>query len=86
MFRQKTKDAINGWGTVFRFITPILITIAIFILSGMKDDIKEVKSDNKINFAEIQAKFDNHLNHHRQFEVILGERMATIETKIRNWR
>ena len=86
MFKQQTKDTINGYGSLFRFITPILITIAIFILAGMKEDIKEVKTDNKINFSEIQAKFDNHLTHHRNFEVILGERMATIETKIRNWK
>ena len=83
MFKQQTVDKINGWGTVLRFITPILVTIALFILTGLKEEIKEVKSDNKTNFAKIEVKFDNHLEHHRQFEIILGERLAAIETKIR---
>lgn len=62
-------NKINGYGSLFRFITPVLITIALFILSQILTDMKEMKS-----------LFTNHLEHHRVIEVSLGERLSSIET------
>jgi hypothetical protein len=85
-FSQNTKDTINGWGSVLRFITPILITIAIFILTGIKDEIKFVKDETIKRFDKIDLQFSNHLGHHLSLETLLAERMASIEARIRNPR
>ena len=79
MFSQHTKDKINGWGSVFRFITPILVTITIFILSGIKTEIKDVKTDTNKRLDKIDCDFATHFEHHRVFEVTLAERLATLE-------
>jgi hypothetical protein len=93
MFTQKTKDKINGWGSVFRFVTPILVTIMLFILSSIKSDIKDIKVDTSqrfekvdLQFEKVNLQFSNHLEHHRKFEVILAERLTSIETYNRKWR
>jgi hypothetical protein len=92
-FSQTTKDKINGWGSVMRFITPILITIMLFILSGIKTDIREIKIDTckrfervDLQFEKVNVQFSNHLEHHRQFEIVLAERLTSIETSTRKWR
>jgi hypothetical protein len=93
MFSQRTKDKINGWGSVFRFVTPVLVTIMLFILSSIKSDIKDIKVDTSqrfekvdLQFEKVNLQFSNHLEHHRKFEVILAERLTSIETYNRKWR
>lgn len=93
MFSQRTKDKINGWGSVLRFITPILVTIMLFILSGIKSDIKDIKIDTcqrfekvDLQFEKVNLQFTNHLEHHRKFEIVLAERLTSIETYNRKWR
>ena len=71
MFKQTTKDTINGWGQVLRFITPILVTITIYILTGMKTDIKA-----------LEVYFTNHLSDHKSIELIIERRLTSIETKL----
>jgi hypothetical protein len=92
-FSQHTKDRINGWGSVLRFVTPILLTIVLYILSGIKTEIKDNKTDTCNRFDKIDLQFDkvnlqftNHLEHHRVFEVVLAERLTTIETTTRKWQ
>ena len=92
-FSQKTKDRINGWGSVFRFITPLLLSLILFILSDVRSQIRDVKLEAKegfkivdMQFDKVNLQFSNHLEHHRQFEIVLAERLTTIETTIRNWR
>jgi len=65
---SQTKDNLNGIGVVLRFITPILITLILYIISGIKEDIKDLKIDMK-----------NHLYHHQELEVNLEKRLSTIE-------
>jgi len=93
MFSQKTKDKINGWGSIMRFITPILITIMLFILSSIKTEIKDNKIDTcnrfdkiDLQFEKVNVQFSNHLEHHRVFEIVLAERLSSIETVTRKWR
>ena len=62
------KDRANGIGEKFRLVTPILITIVLFILSMILSDMREIKFS-----------FANHLEHHRVIEVKLGERLSSIE-------
>ena len=66
------KDKINGVGSLFRFITPVLITIVIFILGQILSDTKELKN-----------LFGNHLEHHRVIEIKIGERLSSIETLLK---
>lgn len=40
--REETLWRLNGWGSTFRFITPLLVTISLFILSEVRRDIHEV--------------------------------------------
>jgi hypothetical protein len=64
----QAKDNLNGIGVILRFITPILITLILYIISGIKEDIKDLKVDMK-----------NHLCHHQELEVNLEKRLSTIE-------
>ena len=85
MFKQSTRDSINGWGHLLRFATPILITIALFILGGMKEDAKEVRREVKELAFENRMYSTNHLEHHAKFEVDISERMSSMEATMKNW-
>lgn len=85
-FSQKTKDNINGWGSVFRFVTPVLLTITLFILGGIKTEIKDVKIDTCKRLDNIVLQFTNHLEHHRILEVSLAEKFATLQAKFEGVR
>lgn len=85
-FSQQTKDKINGWGAIFRFVTPILVTIALFILTGIKSEIKDFKTETDKRFNKIDLQFSNHLEHHRIFEIAFCERLTKIETIARRLR
>ena len=80
MFSQKTKDRINGWGSVLRFLTPILVTVGLWIMSGMKDEIKEIRQTARIMATETFNYNNNHLMHHFDFENKIVERLSCIET------
>ena len=60
---------LNSYGALLRFITPVLVTIILFILGMIRSDIIDVK-----------VKFDNHLQHHTTLEVKLENRLSRIET------
>jgi hypothetical protein len=88
-------DKVNGYGVLFRFLTPtLIITIGIFIITSLKTDINQVKMEAQANFDKLQAvaqvNFDkidiqlsNHLSHHTQFDKEIFERLSVIETKIK---
>ena len=40
--KDETVERLNGWGSVWRFLTPCLLTIALFILTQVRDDVREV--------------------------------------------
>ena len=82
-FSQHTKDTIYGWGSVFRFVTPVMLTIVIFILNGLVADIKDVRTQAKEISKETQLYFTNHLSHHAKIEKDICERLAVIETKLK---
>jgi hypothetical protein len=82
-FSQHTRDTINGWGSVFRFVTPVMITIVLFILAGLKDEIKEVRNLAKELAKETMIYNTNHLSHHTKMEISFSERLAIIETEIK---
>ncbi|KKK74602.1 hypothetical protein LCGC14_2882140 [marine sediment metagenome] len=64
-------DKINGIGVSFRFITPVLITITIFLLSWIRTDV-----------TKLSTHFTNHLSHHRQLEVDYQGRLTRLEGKV----
>ena len=68
-------NRLNGMGVVLRFVHPALFAIIsgliLFILTGLKDDMKEVK-----------ASLSNHLNHHQTIEINLADRLGRIETQL----
>lgn len=72
--KQMTKDTINNYGTLFRFITPLLIGIVgYFLITGI--------GDLKIKLRDMDSHFTNHLNHHQDLEVGYERRLSVIETK-----
>lgn len=83
MFKQSTKDKLNGWGTVFRFITPVLITITLWILGDMRNQLRDVRNEAKDLAITTVVYNTNHLEHHRVFEINMCERIASIETILR---
>ena len=76
------RDKINGYGMLFRFITPVMVAVigffTVMLINDIKTDIKGVKYDLK----EINIGFTNHLSHHRQLEVMLGERLRCLEVRL----
>ena len=83
MFKQSTKDKINGWGSVLRFITPVLITIMLWILGDMHNQIKDVRDTTRGLELTTVTYNTNHLAHHSVFEISMCERMARIEEILR---
>jgi len=84
MFTQKLKDNINGWGLVFRFVTPILITVGLWIMSDMKNEIREIRTTAK-EVALETAKYNvNHLEQHRKFESDIMQRITRLEVAIKD--
>ena len=67
------KETINGYGQIFRFITPTLVSVAIFLLTILLGEVKELKSH-----------FTNHLSEHKQIEIFLEKRLTYIETILKN--
>lgn len=82
-FSQQTKDTINGWGSLFRFVTPVLLTIVIFILTGLKEEIKDVRVMASNLATETTIYNTNHLSHHRVMEIRFCERLSVIETELK---
>jgi hypothetical protein len=66
------KDVINGYGSILRFVTPILITICLFILGMIRVDLQTLSTH-----------FTNHLSDHKSFEVNLENRLSCLETILR---
>jgi len=88
------RDKINGYGTIFRFITPTLVTIALFILGMLRTDMIAAKIETKENFNKLEAiakvnfdnmnlQFSNHLSTHRTFDKEVCERLSSIEAIIK---
>jgi len=66
---HKIVEKINGYASVLRFITPILVSIVLYFLIQVHQDIKEMK----ICFAQ-------HLAEHKILEVKQENRITTLET------
>ena len=84
MFTKETKNTINGWGMVFRFITPLMLTLALWILTGLRNDITDIRSDARNTKAMIVVYNTNHLRHHAEFEIELCERVASMEAYLKD--
>lgn len=70
------KEKIDGYGALFRFITPTLVLISIAILTFLATDIKELKREivYKCDYIE-DVKTVVHILEK------LDDRIRTIETK-----
>ena len=72
-------DKVNGYGVMFRFLTPALLgiigTLILSNLTGIRQDLKE-----------LNVNFTNHLSDHKTIEIKLGERLSCIETEIKNFK
>lgn len=75
MFKQQTKDVINGWDHVLRFITPIMIVLIGYLGSMAVSDIK-------ISISKLDTHFINHLSDHKRIEMLIEQRLTRIETLI----
>ena len=82
-FSQHTKDTINGWGILLRFVTPVMLTILVVLINMLIADVKEVRIDTKVLAKETQVYFTNHLSHHAKMEKELCERLVVIETRLK---
>jgi len=83
MFSQKTKDRINGWGSVLRFLTPILVTVGLWIMSDMKTEIRDIRIAARLVATETFNYNEKHLLNHTMFEKDVCERLSCLETILR---
>ena len=65
-------DRVNGYGVLFRFITPLLLSIILALGGFILNDIKDTQKESILHFT-------NHLSYHNQIE----SRLSRIETLIR---
>ena len=61
---------------LMHYITPILVTVAIFMLTQIGGRMDKIE----LNIERLAIHFTNHLSGHKDFEVMLGERLTRIET------
>jgi hypothetical protein len=87
-------DKVNGYGVLFRFVLPILVSLLGWSLNmninNIRNDITNMQHNQEQVSRELviyQAKMEdynnNHLEHHRQSEVNMAERLACIETELK---
>jgi len=76
-------DKVNGWGIVFRFVTPLLVTIGLGVMVDIKSDIREMRTLAKEIALQSVAYNTNHLNHHIEFEKEICERLSGIEAVLK---
>lgn len=62
---NKVIEKINGYGTLLRLITPLLVGITLAMVSWIHNDITSLKTH-----------FVNHLMHHQDLEVGYERRMT----------
>ena len=83
MFSHSTKEKINGWGTVLRFVTPMLLSIALWLIGDMRNQIRDVSMETKALATTTGVYNTNHLAHHAETEIKICERLASLETFLR---
>lgn len=66
------ESKLNGYGVILRFITPVLISIVIFMVGWLRTDILELK-----------VHFTNHLSNYNIHCLALENRLSTLETTIK---
>ena len=69
---QTLQDKINGFGSLFRLITPVLLTIIGTLIIGGQTTLKKEIEDLKTHFT-------NHLMHHQDLEVGYEKRLTSVE-------
>jgi len=69
VMNEKMINNLNGFGIMLRFITPVLVTIAIFLITWIKSDV-----------GKLDVHFTNHLEHHQDLEVGYERRLTAIES------
>ena len=65
---NRIQESINGYSVYFRVITPILVTIMIFMITQISN-----------NLNAIDKHFTNHLEHHQDLEVGYERRITKLE-------
>lgn len=79
-------DSLNGYGVLFRFITPIMVGIIGWFTVSLIVDIKQEIGEIKIDAKNVAVGMTNHLEHHRILEINLAERLTAIEVLMRKTR
>ena len=79
----KINEGLNGFGIWLRFITPVLLALTLFILNGIKDEIKDIKQTSKELTLSTYVYNTNHLTHHASIEKEICERLSSIEAKVK---
>lgn len=92
MFSQTVKDRINGWGSVFRFITPVLVSISIFVIGQINNKVDKLDSRIYEHFMSselhtprtmltLKGDFDMYVNmRNKQWDKLYGT-LSKIEDK-----
>ncbi|HDY66383.1 MAG TPA: hypothetical protein ENH85_01180 [Candidatus Scalindua sp.] len=70
-------DTINKFGSIFRFITPFLLGIALFILGAIRTDIAKVEARFDKRCALIEKNYV-HRNEYKEAVKRIDENLAWI--------
>lgn len=84
---KEWSDRVNGYGVLFRFITPLLALLMTVIGTLVLNDLSDIKSEQvkvreelQCSQKDIKTYNENHLWHHAQFELAIEKRLSRIET------
>ena len=75
--KEETVWRLNGWGSIFRFITPLLVGILLAQFNWSQTDQREFRKEVKADIAQIQVSLDNHI---KTDFAELKDRLIVIET------
>lgn len=72
-------DKVGEW---FRFITPVMVTIAIFFLGTVLKNQDSMGERIEAIAKEQSIYYNNHLSEHKDFCVTIEHRLTKIESRI----
>jgi len=80
-------DRVNGYGVLFRFLTPALLAIVGTLILNNLNLIKEEENKTRLELTAFQKESrdynNNHLEHHRLNELKIEQRLTKIETLLK---
>lgn len=78
-FSEKTVSRINGWGAIFRFVTPMMVGILLAQYNFGYQEQAKFREDIRRSILELSKVLNAHLQHDVP---LMRERLSTVESRL----